>query len=278
MHLSLSCLAKRAVIIKRGEKGERRKASDPYHTATTGYPCCVPALGEFTRSWLYGTCLSAAKGRAYGLNNKTFPTFVSSHFGYICPQSKLNQTMANSSIKKLAINYGLVLGGISLLFSVAQYAMGDFTIGQSGGNPIYTFLAFVIGVVIVVMALAKLKKGQGGFMQFGEGFKLGFSIYIYSALVTVVWMLLYTMVLEPNYKEDALDATAEQMYEQNPSMSDEQMETAISWTEKFMSPVALVVMTILVSAFIGAIISAIVSAIMKNNRPPHLEQTDTQME
>lgn len=38
--------------------GEKRKASDPYHTAATDYPCCIPALGEFIGSWLYGTCLS----------------------------------------------------------------------------------------------------------------------------------------------------------------------------------------------------------------------------
>ncbi len=186
--------------------------------------------------------------------------------------------MANPYIKKLALNYGLTLGGIALLLSVVQYAMGDFSVGQSGGSPIYTAISFIAGIVIVVMALSKLKKLQAGFMEFGEGFKLGFSIYIYSALVTCVWMLLYSLVLEPDYRETALDATAEQMYEQNPNMTDEQMEVALSWTEKFVSPVALVIMTILVAAIIGGIISAVISAIMKNNKPVHYDEAGIQTE
>jgi hypothetical protein len=46
---------------KNSQDLKKSKASDPYHTATTNYPCCVPALGEFIRSWLYGTCLTVAK-------------------------------------------------------------------------------------------------------------------------------------------------------------------------------------------------------------------------
>jgi len=31
-------------------------ASYLYRTATTTYPCCLPALGDFSRSWSYKTC------------------------------------------------------------------------------------------------------------------------------------------------------------------------------------------------------------------------------
>jgi len=33
-------------------QGERHKKNG-YHTATTTYPCSIPSLGEFSRSWLY---------------------------------------------------------------------------------------------------------------------------------------------------------------------------------------------------------------------------------
>lgn len=32
--------------IKLGEIQIQKMASDPHHTATTAYPCCVPALGD----------------------------------------------------------------------------------------------------------------------------------------------------------------------------------------------------------------------------------------
>jgi len=33
------------------KKPEHKK--NGYHTATTAYPCSIPGLGEFSRSWLY---------------------------------------------------------------------------------------------------------------------------------------------------------------------------------------------------------------------------------
>lgn|GEM_PF-3885343 len=35
---------------------KRKKASYLYRTATTAYPCYIPVLGEFSRSWSYKTC------------------------------------------------------------------------------------------------------------------------------------------------------------------------------------------------------------------------------
>lgn len=34
----------------------KKMASYLYRTATTIYPCCIPALGRFNRSWPYKTC------------------------------------------------------------------------------------------------------------------------------------------------------------------------------------------------------------------------------
>ena len=35
--------------------GYKKRVSLIYRTATTTYPCCLPALGEFCRSWSYMT-------------------------------------------------------------------------------------------------------------------------------------------------------------------------------------------------------------------------------
>jgi hypothetical protein len=35
----------------RPKKGNKKRVSYFYRTATTLYPCCVPTLGEFKRSW-----------------------------------------------------------------------------------------------------------------------------------------------------------------------------------------------------------------------------------
>jgi hypothetical protein len=57
------------------------------------------------------------------------------------------------------------------------------------------------------------------------------------------------------------------MYEQNPNMTSEQAEMALSMTEKFMSPGIMAALGIIATLFFGFIISLVGGLIMKNNRP-----------
>jgi len=43
-------------IHKRTVSANKKRASDLYRTASTAYPCYLPVLGEFSRSWSYKTC------------------------------------------------------------------------------------------------------------------------------------------------------------------------------------------------------------------------------
>jgi hypothetical protein len=172
--------------------------------------------------------------------------------------------MSNSEIRKMAANYGLIMGVIGLVFAAVQYAVGDFSMGSSA-NPrqyIYSGINFIIGLVILVMAMNKLKARNGGFLPFGKGFRLGFSIYIFSAIVGIIWLMLYMYVLEPDYQAQILDASAEQIYDSNPNIGEEEFDMAMGWSEKMTGPLAMVVISIISAAFIGAIISAIVAGII----------------
>jgi len=37
-------------------KWKEKMAGYSHRTATTAYPCCIPALGRFSRSWSCKTC------------------------------------------------------------------------------------------------------------------------------------------------------------------------------------------------------------------------------
>ena len=60
------------------------------------------------------------------------------------------------------------------------------------------------------------------------------------------------------------------MLEQNSEMTDEQLDMAISMTEKFMNPAIMVPVTLLMFAFIGLIWSLIIGAVVKKERPVSL--------
>lgn len=167
----------------------------------------------------------------------------------------------------IALNYGVLLGIISVLSVVLQYVFGTYNVSGGDGNSwIISLASFVLGVVIIVLAVNKIKKSNGGYISFKEAFKGGFTVYIISALFVAGWMLIYTYVLEPGYQDEIINQSVQQMEEQG-GVSEEQMETAISWTRKFTSPLMLSLFSILGAAFFGGIISAIIAAILKNNKP-----------
>ena len=172
--------------------------------------------------------------------------------------------MSNSEIRKMAANYGLIMGVIALVFAAVQYALGDFNLGSSG-NPrqyIYAAVNFIIGLTILIMAMNKLKARNNGFLPFGKGFRLGFSIYIFSAIVGIIWLMLYMYVLEPDFQAQIMDQSAEQIYERQPNIGEEEFDMAMTWTERMTGPLAMVVISILSAAIMGAIISAIVAGII----------------
>ena len=41
-----------------------------HRTATTAYPCCLPTLGRFNRSWSYETCQAANIGNPYEMSEQ----------------------------------------------------------------------------------------------------------------------------------------------------------------------------------------------------------------
>ena len=66
---------------------------------------------------------------------------------------------------------------------------------------------------------------------------------------------------------DLLQKTRQVILKQNPSMTTEQLEMALSMTKKFMSPYIIVPATIVMYSFIGLIYSLIIGAFVKNENP-----------
>lgn len=187
--------------------------------------------------------------------------------------------MSQKSIRSTAMNYGLIAGAITVLIFVIQYAMGDYVLGNNrGGNWVYGVLSTIAAITVAVMGIANYKKSDGGFVSFGQAFKLCFSIYIYSTLVGIVWLLLYMFVLEPNYIDISMEAMEEQIYETNPDLDDAAMEQALNMSSMFLSPLWIILASIIFTAIWGSIVGLILAAIMKKNKPEHLVAAEAEAE
>lgn len=171
------------------------------------------------------------------------------------------------SVKKVAMQYGLILGIVSILLSVIVYVMG-----QAYEQPWWqSLLSFALMLGCIVYAIKAFRGENGGFLSLGEALKVGLAVALIAGIIGMIFNYIFITVIEPDFALNILDKARENMLEQNPNMTEEQMEFGMSMAEKMTSPIVMSAMAIIGSLFFGFIISLIAGLIMKVNKPEHLE-------
>ncbi len=168
-----------------------------------------------------------------------------------------------ASVKKIALNYGLILALLSIVLSVLAYVTDNHL-----DRPWWiTVLSTLIMIGAIVYGLKAYKNEIGGFMNLGEALKVGLAISLIAGIIGAIYNYIFVTVIEPDFVNQMLEMTQENMIEQNPEMTESQMEMAMGLSEKFMSPGIMSAMSIIATLFFGFIISLISGLIMKQNRP-----------
>ena len=163
------------------------------------------------------------------------------------------------STKSIILNNGLYLGIISVISHLALYATGSLL----ELNWINSIVGAVAMIVLIVMGINAYKQNSNGFISWGQGVKIGMGITMISALITVVYILLFMNFIEPDFQQQALEFQRQAWVDAG--LSEEQIDASMAMTEKFQTPAISSAIMLAASAFIGFIFSAIISAIMKKS-------------
>ena len=165
------------------------------------------------------------------------------------------ENQANS--KSIILNYGLYLGIIGVFIHLAFYATGNLIkFGWISG-----IIGFIAMIALIILGIKKFKTDNNGYLTFGQALKVGVGIAVISALITTVYTLIFTNIIEPDFQTQMMEAQKQAWIDAG--MTDEQIEKSEAMAEKFNSPFITIPISIVVSAFFGFIISAIGGAIMK---------------
>jgi len=160
--------------------------------------------------------------------------------------------------KQIALNYGLILGFVSILMHVILFALGkhleqDWKI---------SVLSIAITTVAVVLGIKKFKESNNGLLSFGQGLKTGIAIAMISAVIYIIYTMVFMYVISPESMEQGLEIARQKLLD-NPNMTDETIEAALAMQKKFSGPAFLVPVMLIISLFIGFVISLIATLIMK---------------
>ena len=80
----------------------------------------------------------------------------------------------------------------------------------------------------------------------------------------VVYFIIYANFIEPNFVDKILDISKLEMAKKG--LSEEQTESAIEMSKKFMSPVFMAIMSFISNSVMGTLASLIGAAIFKNEK------------
>ncbi len=170
-----------------------------------------------------------------------------------------------ASVKKIALNYGLLLGLASILLSVVTYVMGVHL-----ERPWWaSLLGIGIMVLFIIYGLKAFKSENEGFLSLGEAIKVGLAISLIAGIVSAVYNYVFVSFIEPDFVNQIMEMTQQNMIEQNPEMTEEQMEMGLSISRKMMTPGIMSAMAVIFTLFIGFIVSLISGLVMKQNRPEY---------
>ena len=159
------------------------------------------------------------------------------------------------------LNNGLILGFVSILIAVANFAFGDIY------EPHWSIsvIGILASAAIIVLGIKKFKDENDGFLALGQAIKIGLGIALISGLIYVVYLFVFTSYMEPDFYKNMTEVQEQAMLDKNPNMSDEQLEISKEMMKKFMSPGVTAAMTIGFSLFFGFIVSLIGGLIMKKS-------------
>ena len=160
------------------------------------------------------------------------------------------------SAGRVALNYGLILGVVFIVYSLILYLV-DVPIESL---QYFNWVSYVFLIIAMVLGITNYRdKYAGGLITYGKSFSTGFLIGLYASIIGAIYSFIYFSYINPGIVQEMMDARIIEMMEQNPNMNDEQLEMAQAWMERFMSPVMMAVMGLIVNVIASLIISLVVS-------------------
>lgn len=162
---------------------------------------------------------------------------------------------------KFSINYGVMLGLIMIVISVILYVTGWALEGVQWPQYLY----YIIFPIVIIYAISKYKKDNANVLTLSQALKAGVIIGVISAIVYVLYGLIFNYIIDPEFMGQLQDAARDNLIEQNPEFTDEMVEQSMKVVGFLSNPLIGSAFWIAMSAIFGLIYSLIGGLIMKND-------------
>lgn len=175
-----------------------------------------------------------------------------------------NEQVEKVTTRSVGVRYGLISGVIGIAMFVVMTIL-NISMTEGPGR----WLSLVITGVIIFLAHKYYKENGDGYMTIGQGTGIGFWLALVSTGLSTVFSYIYMKFIDDGFIQNAMDEARRKMEEQG-TMSDEQIDQAMSITEKFMTPEVMLGTGLIFGTIIVVIVALIISLITQKKNPDQI--------
>jgi len=153
---------------------------------------------------------------------------------------------------------GIYLGVALIVFRLILFLL-DVEMESYLNWTIYVVLA--IGLYLGIINFRD--KHRGGLITYGNAFGAGFAIGLFASLIMGIFTYFFVEYIDTSVVGQVMIKAEEGMLAQNPDMTDEQLDQALSMVKIFSSPVMMAVLGFVYNLVISVIFSLIIAIFAK---------------
>ena len=172
-----------------------------------------------------------------------------------------------TTIGKIILHYGALFGIVMVLEFVIGYVLNiDPQTNQTFGLIINLLNFLILPFLFCYLGANQFKTNNHGFISLGETLKIAVGMGAIASLIYGLFFWLFSWIF-PEFIPELMDKVRSVTLQQNPNLSNEQLEMSLQFMEKFMEPYILIPSTILINCFVALIHGLIVVLIVKKDQP-----------
>lgn len=164
------------------------------------------------------------------------------------------------STAKLALKWGAITGVALILFSTTLYVSNQTSNAGVGA------ILYLILIVGLVLTMREFKQLSNNYLGYGEGLSLGTLTGAIADLISTMYSVAYTTLIDPGLMERVTNEMRTKLEEQN-KLTDAQIDQFVDNMKAFQSPGIQFVLGLLWLVFVGFVFSLVIAAILRRNKP-----------
>ncbi len=172
------------------------------------------------------------------------------------------KTQKNTTAKK-ALNFGLILGGINVVYGLMLYLLEMHYQGETASS----IIGYAILIGVIFWAIKHFKKTNNGYISLSEALKTGVGTALISALIISIYTIVLIQYLDPEFIDKSIEYQKQKLIQEKPEIPLEDVNKMFEMQKEFSGPFIISGFIIILNLFFGFLISLIVGLIVKKSKP-----------